>query len=102
MNHLLQAGSEVMLFAMSSDEKVAKAIVVSVNPNNMLAGEALGKKFCEVIVDLVFKGETLVPCPYADIKTLRDAVKMPLAWPFNRVMSLDSIIFFYVASIYSF
>ena len=91
-----------MLFAMSSDEKVAKAIVVSVNPNNMLAGEALGKKFCEVIVDLVFKGETLVPCPYADIKTLRDAVKMPLAWPFNRVMSLDSIIFFYVASIYSF
>jgi len=46
---LLQARNEVILFAMSSNEKVAKATVVSVNPNNQLVGEALGTKFCEVI-----------------------------------------------------
>ena len=57
------------------------------NPNNQLAGEALGTKFCEVIVNVVFKREALVPRPYAEIKTLGDAVNMPVAWPFNRVMS---------------
>ena len=87
MHLLLQAGNEVILFAMSSNEKVAKATVVSVNPNNQLAGEALGTKFCEVIVNVVFKREALVPRPYAEIKTLGDVVKMPVAWPFNRVMS---------------
>uniref|UniRef100_J3KU23 Transposase Tnp1/En/Spm-like domain-containing protein n=1 Tax=Oryza brachyantha TaxID=4533 RepID=J3KU23_ORYBR len=75
------AGSEVILFAMSSDEKVAKATVVSVNPNNKLAGEAL-TKFCEVIVNVVLKREH-VPHPYDEIKTLGDAVKMLVAWPFN-------------------
>ena len=77
----------MILFAMSSNEKVAKATVVSINPNNQLAGEALGTKFCEVIVNVVFKRDVLLPRPYADIKTLGDAVQMPVAWPFNRVMS---------------
>jgi hypothetical protein len=72
---------------MSSNEKVAKATVVSINPNNQLAGEALGTKFCEVIVNVVFKRDVLLPRPYADIKTLGYAVRMPVAWPFNRVMS---------------
>jgi hypothetical protein len=66
---------------------VAKATVVSVNPNNKLAGEALGTKYCEVIVNFVLRRETLVPRRYAEIKTLGDAIKMPIAWPFNRVMS---------------
>jgi hypothetical protein len=64
---------------MSSNEKVVNATVVSVNPNNRLAGEALGTRFCEVIVNVVFRRETLVPRPYAEIKTLGDAVKMPIA-----------------------
>jgi hypothetical protein len=72
---------------MSGDEKVAKATVVSVNPTNVLAGVALGTKFCEVIVDVVLKRDTLVPRPYADINTLGDAEQMPVAWPYNRVMS---------------
>jgi hypothetical protein len=66
---------------------MAKATVVPVNPNNKLAGEALGTKYCEVIVNVVLRRETLVPRPYAEIKTLGDAIKMPIAWPFNRVMS---------------
>ena len=64
-----------------------KATVVSVNPNNKLAGEALGTKYCDVIVNVVLRRETLVPRPYAEIKTLGDAIKMPIAWLFNRVMS---------------
>ena len=66
---------------------MAKATVASVNPNNKLAGEALGTKYCEVIVNVVLRRETLVPRPFAKIKTLGDAIKMPIAWPFNRVMS---------------
>ena len=65
---------------------MAKATVVPVNPNNKLDGVALGTKFCEVIVDVVIQHEALVPRPYAKIKTIGDALKMPLAWPFNRVM----------------
>jgi hypothetical protein len=75
---------------MLSNEKVGKATVVSVNPNNKLAGVALGTKFCEVVVNVVLRRETLVPRPYAKIKTLGDAVQMPIAWPFNRVMSTSS------------
>ena len=58
---------------------MAKATVVSVNPNNKLAGEALGTKYCEVIVNVVLRRETLVPRPYAEIKTLGDAIKMAIA-----------------------
>ena len=56
---------------------MAKATVVSVNPNNKLAGEALGIKYCEVIVNVVLRRKTLVPRSYAEIKTLGDAIKMP-------------------------
>jgi len=56
-----------------------KATVVSVNPNNKLAGEALGTKYCDVIVNVVLRRETLVPRPYAEIKTLGDAIKMAIA-----------------------
>ena len=66
---------------------MAKATVVSINPNNQLVCEALGTKFCEVIVNVVFKRDVLLPRPYGDIKTLGDAVQMTVAWPFNRVMS---------------
>ena len=66
---------------------MAKATVVSINPNNQLVCEALGTKFCEVIVNVVLRRATLVPRPYAEIKTLGDAIKMLIAWPFNRVMS---------------
>ena len=76
---------------MSSNNKVAKATVVSVNPNNKLDGVALGTKFCEVIVDVVIQREALVPRPYAEIKTIGDALKMPLAWPFN----VHLILFFF-------
>jgi len=40
----------------------------------------------EVILDVVIRREALAPCPYDEIKTIWDALKMPLAWPFNRVM----------------
>jgi len=52
-SHDALAGNELILFACSGNEKVAKATVVSVNPNNKLAGEALGTKYCEVIVNIV-------------------------------------------------
>jgi hypothetical protein len=78
---------------MTSNEKVAKATVVSINPNNKLADEALRTKFYEVIVNIVLKHETLVPRPYAEIKTLGDFVQMPIAWPFNQVINDHFILF---------
>ncbi|KAG0532554.1 hypothetical protein BDA96_04G117100 [Sorghum bicolor] len=38
----------------------------------------------EVILDVVIRHEALASRPYAEIKTIGDALKMPLAWPFNR------------------
>jgi hypothetical protein len=76
--------SYIYSFRLGNDTKTYyMATVVSVNPNNKLAGVALGTKFCEVIMNVVLRRETLVPRPYAEIKTLEDAVKMPVAWPFN-------------------
>jgi hypothetical protein len=53
---LVQVGKDVILYAMlRSDLPVAKGTVISTNPNTVVGGQAFGKQFCEVIVNLVLK-----------------------------------------------
>jgi hypothetical protein len=61
---LVQVGKDVILYAMSrSDLPVAKGTVISTNPNTVVGGQAFGKQFCEVIVNLVLKRDVILPRP---------------------------------------
>jgi len=68
-------------------EAVAKATIISTNPTNILGGHPLGKQYCEVVVKVVIKRDTVLPRPYGDIETLADATSMPIQWPYNRVIN---------------
>jgi hypothetical protein len=75
---------------------VAKGAIVSTNPNSILGGEVLRKQYCEVVVNAVLKGDTILPRPYGDVETMVDAHKITIAWPFKRVIHLSLLPFFHV------
>ena len=83
----LQVGKEVILYSLSWPETVAKGIVISTNPSNVLRGQPLGNLFCEVVVKFVFKRDTVLPHRYGDIETMGDAKSLPVQWPYNRVIN---------------
>ena len=60
-----------------SNLPVPKRTIVSTNPNNILGGEALGKQYCEVVVNVVLKRDTVLPRPYDGVEIMADAYKMP-------------------------
>ena len=66
---------------------MAKATVISTNPNNVVGGQPLGRYYYEVVVKVVIKRDTVLPRPYGDIETLADAKSMPIQWPYNRVIN---------------
>jgi len=63
-------------------QSVAKWTIISTNPCSILAGEALGKQYCEVVVNAVMKRDTVLPRPYGDVETMADAHKISIAWPY--------------------
>jgi hypothetical protein len=97
MCHLLQVGKDVILYAVLRPEQaVAKGTIISTNPCSILAGEPLGKQYCEVVVNVVLKRDTILPRPYAEVETMGDAHKMPIAWPYQRVINTSLVPFFMV------
>jgi hypothetical protein len=82
-----QVGKEVTLYALFRLEVVAKATVISTNPLNVLRGQPLGRHYCEVVVKVVIKRDTVLPRPYDDIETLANAKSMPIQWPYDRVIN---------------
>jgi hypothetical protein len=86
---LLQVGKDVILYALLRSDPVAKGTIISTNPNSVLGGEALGNQYCEVVVNVVLKRDTILPRPYGDVKTMADAHKMSIAWPYKRVIYLS-------------
>ncbi|CAO2198802.1 unnamed protein product, partial [Urochloa humidicola] len=52
---------------------------------SMLAGVALGNQYCEVVVNLVLKRDTVLPRPYGDVKTMADAHMLTIAWPYRKL-----------------
>ena len=89
MHHLFQVGKDVILYAMlGTDQAVAKGTIVSTNRDNMLGGVALGKQYCEVIANVVLKRDTILPRPYDGVELMADALNMPIAWPYQRVIHM--------------
>lgn len=87
MHEPFQVGKEVTLYALLRPEAVATGVVISTNPTNVLGGQPLGRLFCEVVVKVVIKRDTVLPRPYADIETMADALSMPIQWPYKRVIN---------------
>jgi len=76
---LLQIGHEVILHAiLRSNLPVPKRTIVSTNPNNILGGEALGKQYCQIIVNVVLKRDTIPPRPYGDVETMAMLIRCRL------------------------
>lgn len=66
-------GKDVILYAVTrNDVPVAKATIVSTNPRTTVGGQALGVQYYEVVVNVVLKRDTVLPCPFC-IKTMADA-----------------------------
>ncbi|XP_062183468.1 uncharacterized protein LOC133887504 [Phragmites australis] len=86
MHHLHQVGNDVILYdILRSDLPVAKATVISTNPNTALGGQPLGRQFCEVVVNVVLKRDAMLPRPYADMEMMADTLSMSIAWPYKKM-----------------
>ncbi|CAN6203210.1 unnamed protein product [Urochloa humidicola] len=84
--HSELVGKVVILYAMlRPDQPVAKGTIVSTNPDSILKGVALGKQYCEVVVNVVLKRDTILPRPYDGVETMANAHNMPIAWPYQRL-----------------
>ena len=62
----------------------------------MILTVALGKQYCEVVVNVVLKRDTILPRPYGYVETMADAHKMSIVSPYKRVIYLSLLHFFHV------
>lgn len=85
-SHEEHIGMDVILYeVVRSDAVVAKGTIISVNPKTTLGGVVLGKHYCEVVVNVVIKRDAILPRPYPRVEKMGDALKLPIAWPYNRM-----------------
>lgn len=77
----------MILYHLVRSEPVAKATILSTDPNSIVGGEPLGVQYYEVAVNVVLKRDILLPRAYDGMETLGDAALMAIAWPSNRVMN---------------
>lgn len=74
---------------MLRSQAVAKGTIISTNPNTIVGVQPLGKQFCEVIVNLVLKGDAMLPRPYDNMESMAGAYMMSIAWPYKRLKVCD-------------
>jgi hypothetical protein len=78
---------------MLRDQLMAKGTIISIDPSTVLGGVALGKQYCEVVVNVVLKRDALLPHPYGYLEKMGDIDRMSIAWPYKRVISYLLILF---------
>lgn len=85
-SHEELVGRDVILYeVVRCDIAVARETIISVNPKTTLGRMALGKHYCEVVVNLVMKRDAILPHPYTGVEKMADTLKLPIAWPYNRM-----------------
>lgn len=81
-----KVGMKVILFEIvRSSARVAVGTITSTNPKTIIGGVALGKQYCEVVVDHVLKRDATLPRTYAGVEKMADAHKLHIAWPYNKL-----------------
>ncbi|KAM0830523.1 hypothetical protein ACQ4PT_066140 [Festuca glaucescens] len=79
-------GMNVLLYAWTGPETpVAKATVLSVDPDTIVGGEPLGPGTYEVIVNVAIKRDTILPYQCEDLLYISDAVTRSIAWPSSKI-----------------
>jgi hypothetical protein len=81
-----QVGMNVILYGiLRSDAPVALGTIISTNPKSIIGGVALGKQYCEVVVNHVLKKDATLPRTYPGVEKMADAHHLSIAWPYNKV-----------------
>ncbi|KAM0901406.1 hypothetical protein ACQ4PT_019962 [Festuca glaucescens] len=79
-------GMDVLLYFWTGPESpVAKATVLSVDPDTLVGGEPLGPTTYEVIVNVAIKRDATLPYQYDDLGYIGDAVTRSIAWPSSKM-----------------
>ena len=79
---------DVLLFAWTGPETpVAKATIISIDPDTSVGWETLGTDTYELIVNVPLKKDTILPYQYDGICCVADAVKRSIAWPSSKVIT---------------
>ena len=77
----------VLLYAWTGPETpVAKATILSIDPDTIVGREPLGPHNYEVIVNVSLKKDAILPYQYDGLCYISDAVKMSIAWPSTKVI----------------
>ncbi|KAK1650158.1 hypothetical protein QYE76_067963 [Lolium multiflorum] len=79
-------GMDVLLYSWTGPESpIAKATVLSVDPDTLVGGEPLGPATYEVIVTVAIKRGATLPYQYDDLRYIGDAVTRSIAWPSSKM-----------------
>jgi hypothetical protein len=85
----------MLLYAWTGPEtSVAKATVLSVDPDTIVGGGPLGPGTYEVIVNVAIKRDTILPYQYEDLLYITDAVTRSIAWPSSKVITMHAYVFY--------
>ncbi|KAM0898137.1 hypothetical protein ACQ4PT_022102 [Festuca glaucescens] len=88
-------GMDVLLYAWTGPETpVAKATILSVDPDTTVGGEPLGPGTYEVIVNVAIKRDTILPYQYEDLLYIRDDITRSIAWPSSKVITMHACVFY--------
>ncbi|XP_066316303.1 uncharacterized protein [Miscanthus floridulus] len=81
-----QVGMNVILYeVVRSDAHVALGTNISTNPKTIIGCVALGKQYCEVVVNHMPKRDATLPRTYPSVEKMVDAHRLSIAWSYNRV-----------------
>ena len=64
---------------------VARGMLMSRNPEDIVGNQELGRWFVEVHVEIPIEQDEPLVRPYGQCKTIGDAVGKPIAWPESMV-----------------
>ena len=79
---------DVLLYAWTGPETpIAKATIISVDPDTIVGGETLGPGTYEVLVNVAIRRDAPVPYEYIGLQIIADAVTRSIAWPSSKVIT---------------
>jgi hypothetical protein len=77
---------DVLLYAWTGPETpVAKATILSIDPDTVVGKEPLGPATYEVVVNVAIRRDAMLPYQYDGLIYISDAVTRSIAWPSSKV-----------------
>ena len=81
---------DVLLYAWTGPETpVAKATIISVDPDTIVGGEPLGPATYEVLVNVAIRRDATMSYEYDGLQIIVDAVTRTIVWPSSKVITYN-------------